>query len=125
MALTHLHLKVADVQKTISFYKELFGFKEKVKFSDDFYFLQDESGFDMAIAGADGKVPLLPKGVHFGFRVESKAELTQAFDKAKASYPKLLKENQINDHDKWADFNCDDPDGYPIQVYWDPNLQLK
>ncbi len=67
MAFYHLHIKVADVQASLEFYRQIFGFKEKVKFSDDFLFAQGETGFDLAIAQTKDQVKPLPDGVHLGF----------------------------------------------------------
>ncbi len=121
MTINHLHLKVSDVSKSVEFYCSMFGFKEKVKFSDDFIFLQDESGFDLALDKIE-TVKLLPQGVHFGFALDSKQKVIELLQSFKTKYKSLLKSSEIKDNGSWGDFNCVDPDGYNIQVYWDVDL---
>lgn len=121
MTINHLHLKVADIGKSIAFYTTLFGFKEKAKLSDKFYFLQDESGFDLALDETEVVKPL-PDGVHFGFAFKTRAEVQALLEKAKETYPMLLSDQDLKDHGTWGDFSCTDPDGHPIQVYWDVDL---
>ena len=121
MTINHLHLKVADIGKSIAFYSAVFGFKEKVKFSDKFYFLQDPSAFDLALDEIENVKPL-PPGVHFGFALKTKTDVEALLNKIKAAYPTLLESQEIRDHGSWGDFNCMDPDGHPIQVYWDVDL---
>ncbi len=118
----HLHIKVADVQASLEFYREIFGFKEKVKFSEDFLFAQDPAGFDLAIAKAKEPVRALPEGVHFGFCPGTRDAVVEKFQKMKRLYPQFLADDAIQDRGNWGDFNCTDPDGYPIQVYWDEGL---
>ncbi len=121
MTINHLHLKVTDIQKSIAFYSSIFGFKEKVKFSDDFYFLQDSAQFDLALVQLK-EVKALPEGVHFGVALKTREEVVGLLEKMKAQYPSLLLDSTLNDKGTWGDFNCTDPDGYPIPVYWDVNL---
>jgi len=120
MTINHLHLKVADIQKSIAFYTSLFGFREKVKFSDKFYFLQDSSGFDLALDEKSEVLPL-PPGFHFGFALQNREQVIAALEKFRSAYPELL-HGGLNEHGSWGDFNCTDPDGYAIQVYWDVDL---
>jgi catechol 2,3-dioxygenase-like lactoylglutathione lyase family enzyme len=97
MTLNHLHLKVANIQNSIAFYTRMFGFREKVKFSEVFYFLQDEAGFDLALDQVASVMPL-PAGVHFGFALKDKGEVLALLEKMKANYPGLLLNPELNDH---------------------------
>lgn len=119
--MNHLHLKVRDLETSIAFYNQLFGFKEKARLSEDLIFIKNNSGFDLALAKTT-EVKSLPAGIHFGFSLRSKDELLKAFEQVQLFYPLNLASKQITDHGNWGTFVCFDPDGYPIEVYWDPFL---
>ncbi len=121
MTINHLHLKVSDVGRSVEFYCSMFGFREKVKFSDDFLFLQDESGFDLALDRVESVKPM-PDGIHFGFALDSRKKVEDLLEKFKTKYPRLLEQTEIKDNGSWGDFGCVDPDGHHIQIYWDVDL---
>lgn len=82
MSLNHLIVGAADVQKSASFYCDLFGFK---KVSDDPGMIGGQvlegDGCDLLILPFDGKP--LPNPVHFAFEVNSIAGFEKAIELAK------------------------------------------
>lgn len=122
MDLNHLHLMVADLERSKAFYADLFGFKEKQRYGPDLLFIQNSSGFDLALTPTSN-VERLPKGIHFGFSVPGRSQLDELFQTVKRLYPAHLKSERPQDHGDWGTFTCADPDGYTIEVYWDQNLQ--
>ena len=120
MTINHLHLKTRNLEESVKFYS-LFGFKEKVRITKTLLFLQDEAGFDLALDQVDF-VEELPKGVHFGFALKSRNDVESVLGLLKQSYPHLLSHNEIRDNGSWGDIELTDPDGYPIQIYWDVDL---
>jgi catechol-2,3-dioxygenase len=118
--LNHLHLLVKDLGKSKEFYCELFDFSENASYGPELLFLQNKSGFDLALTPVDKSVKL-PEGIHFGFSLNSKEELDAFYQKAKELYPEKINE-EPRDHNSWGVFTCSDPDGYILELYWDEQL---
>lgn len=121
MNLNHLHLIVGDLERSKAFYSQIFGFREKMRYGPNLLFIQNDSGFDLALTPATS-VESLPKGVHFGFSVSNRAQLEEFFAKVKQFFPKSLSLSEPSDHGDWGSFSCVDPDGYTVEIYWDSNL---
>ena len=117
MDLNHLHLAVADAEKSKTFYEKCFGFTEKVRYGK-LLFMTNPSGFDLAL---DPKYTpsALPEWYHHGFRLGGASDVKTTYEKIKSDYPTLIKKEltTIDDH---TFFRCTDPDGYSIEVYWEP-----
>lgn len=121
MDLNHLHLMVANLDKSKEFYVGLFGFREKASYGPDLLFIQNASGFDLALTPSPS-VQALPKGIHFGFSVADHLSLLEMFEKVKTTSPESLTQAAPSNHGDWGSFVCLDPDEYTIEVYWDSNL---
>lgn len=121
MDLNHLHLMVRDIGKSKEFYETLFGFKEKIWYGPNLLFLQNSSGFDLALTPTANPIPL-PEGVHYGFSVSRKTQLDEFYSIGTQKYPNLFKEKP-RDHGNWGTLLCSDPDGYSFEIYWDENLR--
>ena len=115
MDLNHLHLHVADTERSLGFYGRYFGFREHVRHGE-LLFVRNERDFDLALAPAD-KVETFPKWFHFGFRLESD-------DAVKALHTRMKEDGleglgDLHDDSDLVTFRCRDPDGYFIEVYWE------
>ena len=88
MTINHLHLKTRNLEESAKFYS-LFGFKEKVRITETFLFLQNEAGFDLALDQVDS-IERLPNGVHFGFALKSRSDVERILCLLKQTYPHLL-----------------------------------
>jgi catechol 2,3-dioxygenase-like lactoylglutathione lyase family enzyme len=116
MNLNHLHLKVRSVERAKAFYERFFGLKQSV-WHGDMVFMRDDAGMDLALAPAPSPEPM-PAWFHFGFRQESAdavARLHAAMHEAGATITEPL----VAEED-FVFFRCEDPDGYAIEVYWEP-----
>jgi catechol 2,3-dioxygenase-like lactoylglutathione lyase family enzyme len=116
MDLNHLHLKVRSVERSKAFYARHFGLTEHV-WHGDMVFMRDGSGMDLALAPA-AEPAQMPGWFHFGFRLASKAAVQTLYDRLVAAdvpiVEPLTRETDV------TSFRCADPDGYAIEVYWEP-----
>lgn len=117
MDMNHLHLAVADVEKSRKFYERCFGFREKI-WHGNILFLTSDDGFDLAL---DPKYPPspMPPWYHHGFRLESENAVKQVFAGMQASFPEQIK-RPVETYPDHVFFKCVDIDGYAIEVYWEP-----
>jgi catechol-2,3-dioxygenase len=114
--LNHLHLKVGSVERSRSFYEKYFGLAEFVRHGD-ILFMRDGAGMDLALAPMTEAVTP-PSWLHFGFRLDTADEVERL-------HATLLSANvpmrqPISRYDDLVSFRCLDPDGYDIEVYWEP-----
>lgn len=113
LSLTHLNLTVADIDRSIAFYRRWFGFEsEPQRYDDGTVFIRNGDGFDLALH-ADAPTST---GVHFGFRCSS-PDVVRSLRTAltDAAIPII----ETYDEDDFVSFKCLDPDGYQIEVYWE------
>ena len=85
----HVHVGVADIEASISFYSELFGAAPAVTKTDYAKWMLEDPRINFAISqkcGAD-------KGIeHLGLQVEDEAELAEVYDRLKAAKGPVLEE---------------------------------
>lgn len=113
MALNHLHLHVADVDRSRAFYERFFGFREDV-WHGPILFLADETGFQLALA--PGAVTPMPEWWHFGFRLPERAAVREIAAAFLADGHEVV---DAGDEEDLAWCRIRDPDGYLIEVYWE------
>lgn len=120
MDLNHLHLTVRDLEASKDYYSKVFDFYEKARLGADLLFLKNKEGFDLALNRGE-IVSAFPDCIHFGFSFTSQDELLAIYMKAHKVFPKLFPEEP---KDRGGYLSCVgfDPDGYHIELYWDPNL---
>lgn len=116
MNLNHLHLKVRSVDRARAFYARFFGLTDHV-WHGEMLFMRDDAGMDLALAPAVDAAPL-PEWFHFGFRLES-AEAVERLHGALAEGGATITQPLTAEPD-FVFFRCADPDGHPIEVYWEP-----
>lgn len=116
MNLNHLHLKVASVERSQAFYARFFGLRPLVTHGD-ILFMRDGAGMDLALAPAAAPEPL-PDWFHFGFRLESGGAV-KALHRDLVDAGVAIKQPLLDEPD-FVVFRCNDPDGYSIEVYWEP-----
>ncbi|MGH6985657.1 MAG: VOC family protein [Caulobacteraceae bacterium] len=119
MNLNHLHLHVADADRAEAFYGRWFGLRRSAQHGE-ILFMRDGAGLDLALAA--GEPDRMPAWFHFGFRLESKEEVAELHSAmVEAEVPILA--DLIREDDMWA-FRCADPDGHPIEIYWEDESAL-
>ena len=96
-----------------------FGMRELV-WHGDMVFMRDPAGMDLALAPiAAGEAPAFPPWFHFGFRLENK-EAVAGLHKRAAEDGVPIRE-AFQTHGSLSYFRCLDPDGYQIEVYYEPD----
>jgi catechol 2,3-dioxygenase-like lactoylglutathione lyase family enzyme len=71
LPLAHLNLTVADVERSIAFYRQWFGFTAPPRtYPDGTVFIGNDDGFDLALHPGAPAAPPAPM-VHFGFRARA------------------------------------------------------
>ncbi len=115
--LTHLHLVVKDLRRSLDFYKSVFGMKEKFWAGDSLVFLNTPGSNDMiALHQSKGDQPAGSSGgiLHFGFQRENNAELDDAISQVVAAGGALKKRGEFGPGMPFA--YVSDPDGYEIEL---------
>jgi catechol 2,3-dioxygenase-like lactoylglutathione lyase family enzyme len=116
--LNHLGLPVSDDQRSLRFYATHFGFDpgSATRYPDGTLIVRNADGFDLALH-PHPEPRSLPAFLHFGFRVPSP-------DDVRAKRKRLVADGHeiISDDDEpdLVGFKVRDPDGYPVEVYWEP-----
>ena len=110
--LNHLSLVVSDVQRSATFYESLFGM-ERAYQEGDFVFL---SCGDADLALVHGK-PLIHRRFHFGFRVDTRAEVDAWLVEVQKTDSPVT--HGPEDYGDYYTFSCRDPDGYAVEIYFE------
>lgn len=117
MMLTHLAISVADQERSRRFYEAHFGFGAcpATRYPDGVIIIRNGDAFDLALeqGGTSGR----PEFFHFGFRC---AEAEQV----RKQRARLLDDGialvEDDDTENYVGMKCLDPDGYQVEVYWEP-----
>lgn len=115
--LTHIHLVVRDLQRSLDFYKAVFGMKEKFWAGDSLVFLNTPGSNDLiALHQSTGDESTGTSGgiLHFGFHLENRAELEDAIAQVEAAGGALKKRGEFTPGMPFA--YVSDPDGYEIEL---------
>lgn len=113
--LRHLNLSVADVERSIDFYRRWFGFDRVLaRYPDGTVFVADADGFELALHEGHSVADL---GWHFGFTVASRQEIV---DLAARLDGAGIERVEYHDTAEYVGFKLQDPDGYWIEVYHEP-----
>ncbi len=115
--LTHIHLVVKDLQRSLSFYKTVFGMEETFWAGEGLVFLNTPGSNDLiALHQSEGAQPTGTSGgiLHFGFQLDDKADLEKAIDLVVAAGGALKKRGEFTPGLPFA--YVSDPDGYEIEL---------
>jgi catechol 2,3-dioxygenase-like lactoylglutathione lyase family enzyme len=116
MNINHLHIKVRSVDRACAFYERFFGLRAAARHGD-ILFMRDDAGMDFALAPKSEAIPVA-NWFHIGFRLTSPGEVERLYKELTASgatiRQPLLREDDL------VSFRCQDPDGYSVEVYWEP-----
>jgi len=116
--LTHIHLVVRDLDRSLRFYKRVFGLEERFREGLHMVFLNTPATHDLItlnenrgeaqLAGVNGGVN------HFGFRLTEISDLDSAIKEVEAAGGTLI---QRGEHAPGVPFAyVKDPDGYVIEL---------
>lgn len=117
LGLTHLHLLVRDMDRSLHFYKSVFGMTERFRYGSDLVFLNTPGALDLVTlhqakpeeeTGSSGSI------LHYGFQLEDKSDLDAAVEQVIAAGGKLKQRGEFGPDLPFAYVN--DPDGYEIEL---------
>ena len=116
--LTHIHLYVHDLDRSVAFYKSVFGLEERFRDGPKMVFLNTPGSKDTITLNEDSSeaqhVGVNAGVAHFGFRRESGSNLESAISDVEAAGGKLVERGE---HQPGVPFAyIQDPDGYVIEL---------
>ncbi len=116
--LTHIHLYVHDLDRSLAFYKSVFGLEERFRNGPKMVFLNTPGSKDTITLNEDSSEAQhagINAGIaHFGFRRESTSDLDSAISEVVAAGGKLVERGE---HQPGVPFAyVQDPDGYIIEL---------
>jgi catechol 2,3-dioxygenase len=119
MKIGHVHLKVADLDRAIAFYRDGLGFELQGRIDDMVAFLSGGDGYHHHLGlntldSAGGQPAPHTTGLyHVAILFESRAELAETARRVKERI------THGSDHGASESLYLADPDGNGIELYWD------
>jgi catechol 2,3-dioxygenase-like lactoylglutathione lyase family enzyme len=117
MNLNHIHLRVRSAQRAADFYARYFGMRV-LAWHGDMVFMRDPAGMDLALAPTDAFEPF-PAWFHIGFRLADAPAVEALCRRIDAEGMAILE--PVTTEGELTYFRCADPDGYQIEVYYEPD----
>jgi catechol 2,3-dioxygenase-like lactoylglutathione lyase family enzyme len=116
--LTHIHLVVRELERSLRFYKSVFGMQERFRDGPKLVFLNTPGSVDLVTLNedpAEARLAGVNAGVaHFGFRLTNTADLDAAIAEVEAAGGRLIRRGE---HSPGVPFAyVEDPDGYLIEL---------
>lgn len=114
----HLALAVSDRERSRRFYETYFGFDAAParEYDDGVLMLYDADSFALAL-GPTAQPIELPEFFHFGKGVQTPEEVRAFAERLRADGVPIVEEW---DEPDYASVKCADPDGYVVEVSWEP-----
>jgi catechol 2,3-dioxygenase-like lactoylglutathione lyase family enzyme len=116
--LTHLHLAVRDLERSLRFYREVFGMEEQFRAGPKMVFIRTPGSSDLItlnedpalrdVAGTMGGV------AHFGFQLADRSQLEAAIAAVERAGGRLVERGVHGGQVPFA--YLADPDGYVIEL---------
>ncbi|MGH9887942.1 MAG: VOC family protein [bacterium] len=116
--LYHLHLIVRDLDRSLAFYRDVFGLEEQFRDGPKMVFLQTPGGSDLITLNEDPRqAESAGKGAgidHFGFLLAPDADLDAAIADVERAGGSLVRRSAPGEGRRYAYVR--DPDGYLIEL---------
>ena len=117
--LTHIHLLVSDLGRSLAFYQHVFGLEEMFREGPNMVFLRTPGRRDTITLNQDpdqDKARVGDSGgiTHFGFRLAEDADLELAIQEVRGAGGKLVRQGEHSPGEPYA--YVTDPDGYVIEL---------
>ena len=113
--LTHIHLFVADLDRSLRFYGDVFGLNEVSRDGPTIVFLRPPHSSDTITLNEVPDKAGKAGGVHhFGFRLVDKSQLDRAVEEVELAGGRLLERGEHGPGRPYA--YVTDPDGYVIEL---------
>ena len=115
----HLALAVADQERSRRFYETYFGFGAAPArtYDDGVLMLYDAEGFALALGVTEAPVAV-PPFLHFGIGLDAPEDVRTFRDRLRADGVPIV---EWYDEPTYVSLKCRDPDGYVVEVSWEPN----
>ena len=115
--MNHLALAVSDQDRSRRFYERYLGFSaEPTPREDGVLILHDAAGFSLALGETDEPIRV-PEFLHFGARLPGPAEVRSFGVRLAADGVSIVGEWDESDY---VSVKFRDPDGYVVEVSWEP-----
>lgn len=122
VSIGHVHLKVADLERALRFYRDVLGFEETMRYGNEAAFLS-AGGYHHHIAlntweslGGSPPAPGTTGLYHLAILYPSRAELADALLRLREAGVPL---EGASDHGVSEAIYLRDPDGNGVELYWD------
>jgi catechol 2,3-dioxygenase-like lactoylglutathione lyase family enzyme len=114
--LTHVHLLVEDLDRSLRFYTQVFGMEEQFRDGPSMVFLRTPGAADSVTLNCRPGDPRIGRGGidHMGFRLVDKADLDDAVLQVEAAGGALVERGEHRPGVPYA--YVTDPDGYMIEL---------
>ena len=116
--LTHIHLTVGSLERSLRFYRSVFGMEEQFRSGPHLVFIHTPGSRDTITLNGDPAEQhrLEQRGgiAHFGFRLVDKNDLDAAIAEVEAAGGRLLDRGEHRPGHPFA--YVADPDGYVIEL---------
>ena len=115
--LTHIHLMVEDLDRSLRFYEQVFGMQELFREGPDMVFLRTPGSEDVITLHrreTDQETGAMGSIAHFGFHLADGADLDEGISEIEAAGGRLLERGNHGGADAYA--YVADPDGYVIEI---------
>ena len=115
--LTHIHLAVRDLQRSLKFYTGVFGMNVRFWDGPSMVFLSSPGAQDtITLRQAEAQEPAGSSGgiAHFGFRLQQKDQLDSAIREIEEAGGTLIDQGEHQPGHPYA--YVSDPDGYVIEL---------
>ena len=115
--LTHIALKVADPERSLRFYRTVFGVEEYFRDADSIQVLGPGPFDVIAFERATSGVGLAGGIAHFGFRLTTPSDIDAAVAESLDAGGRLLRRGEFSPGLPFA--YIADPDGYEIEIWYE------
>jgi catechol 2,3-dioxygenase-like lactoylglutathione lyase family enzyme len=117
--MAHIALAVCDQARSRRFYETWFGFDPGTAWFADDGVLLIEGPDDITLALGETDEPIaLPAFLHFGFRAAGDPDEVRSFrDRLGEGNVEIV---EFWDEPDYVSVKCRDPDGYVIELAWEP-----
>ncbi|HKC37552.1 MAG TPA: VOC family protein [Chitinophagaceae bacterium] len=115
--LTHIALRVKDIERSSTFYQKIFGVREMYHYPD-FIQVQTPGSKDIIVFEKQKKKTVTGKnGFHFGFRLPKPFDLKPLIKKIKDAGGKIKEIGEFVPGEPYVFFY--DPDGYEVEIWFE------
>jgi catechol 2,3-dioxygenase-like lactoylglutathione lyase family enzyme len=117
--LRHLGLPVRDYERSLRFYAMYFEFDPATarSYPDGTVIVRNADGFDLALHPTE-ETAASPAFLHFGFAMADAAAVGALRSRLERDGVPVV---EHDDEPDLVSFKCLDPDGWRVEVYWEPS----